>query len=190
VPTTLTRGVKGRDVLFVVISDQGRNSPDATQLTQAFFEAGYSVLSADLRGWGETACTRPKKESFAWDDFFAWRALEMGRPLLGMRVHDLLAITHSMTNRYRKIYVVGIRTAGLVALHAAALNDGIAGVAACQTLNSYQDVIDHSPSIEPVSSFVFGALARYDLPDLARLIHPRPVTRASSSAEILRGLNL
>ena len=190
VPTTLTEGAKGREVLLVVISDQGRNSPDATQLTQAFFEAGYSVLGADLRGWGETACTKPKKESFAWDDFFAWRALEMGSPLLGMRVHDLLAITHSMTTRYRKIYVVGIRTAGLVAVHAAALNEGIAGVATYQTLDSYQDVIDHSPSTEPVSSLVFGALARYDLPDLARLIHPRPISRASSAAEILRGLHL
>lgn len=153
-------------------------------------EAGYSGLSADLRGWGETACTKPKQESFAWDEFFAWRALEMGCPLLGMRVHDLLAITHSMSTRYRKIYVVGIRTAGLVALHAAALNEGIAGAAAYQTLNSYQGVVDHSPSSEPVSSFVFGALARYDLPDLARLIHPRLISSASSAAEILRGLYL
>jgi cephalosporin-C deacetylase-like acetyl esterase len=174
VPTTLAEGSQARDALLIVISDQGRDSAAAKELAGAFTAAGYSVLGVDLRGWGETTCTKAKQENFSWDEFVAWRAIEMGRPLLGMRVRDLLAAARPMAPRYRKIYVVGIRAAGLVALHAAALDHSIAGVATYQTLDSYQDVIDHLRHAEPVSSLVFGALTRYDLPELAQRIGPRP----------------
>jgi hypothetical protein len=46
---------------------------------------------------------------------------------------------------------------------------------------------------EPVSSLVWGALTRYDLPGLAAAIHPRPCIAAGSQAtaqEILKGLQL
>ena len=173
-PTTLLEGAKGRGILIVVASAQGRNSATAGEISGTFVKAGYSVLGVDLRGWGETACTKPKQEKFAWDEFFAWRALEMGRPLLGMRIQDLLAVARQMAKRYRRVYMVGIEAAGLAALHAAAMDDSIAGVATYRALDSYQDVMDHLHSTEPVSSLVWGALTRYDLPQLAEAIHPRP----------------
>jgi hypothetical protein len=78
-------------------------------------------------------------------------------------------------------------------LHAATLNSDLAGVATVGTLGSYQDVMDHPTYTEPVSSFVWGALTRYDLPALAAAIHPRPCVAADSHAtalEILKGLQL
>jgi cephalosporin-C deacetylase-like acetyl esterase len=192
-PTTLIKGSTHPDVLVVMAADRGRNSIYAKELSHAFVNAGFSVLGVDLRGWGDTTPDTPKKQKFAWEEFFAWRAIELGRPLLGMRVGDLFAAVRKVAGEYRKIYAVGIGTAGLVALHAAALESSIAGVATVGTVGSYQDVMNHPVYTEPVSSFVWGALTRYDLPGLAAAIHPRPYIAADSQAtaqEILKGLQL
>ena len=192
-PTTLVKGSVRPDVLIVVVSDLGRNSVDTKKLANAIVDAGFSVLSVDLRGWGETTPYTPKKAKFTWEEFFAWRAIELGRPLLGMRVGDFSAAVRTLAGKYKKIYAVGLGTAGIVAIHAATLDSRVAGVATVGTLASYQDVIEHLHSTEPVSSLVWGALARYDLPDLAAAIHPRPYFAADSQTtpqEILKGLQL
>jgi dienelactone hydrolase len=191
-PTTLTKGSARPEVLIVMISDLGRNSVDAKKLSRAIVDAGFSVLGVDLRGWGDTTPDTPKKARFGWEDFFAWRAIELGRPLLGMRVGDFFAALRKVTAEYPKIYAVGLGTAGLVAMHAGALSV-LAGVATVGTLASYQDVIENLNYTEPVSSLVWGALTRYDLPRLAAAIHPRPCFAADSQAtaqDILKGLQL
>ena len=192
-PTTLDKSSTHREVLIVMASDRGRNSTDAKELSRALVDAGFSVLGVDLRGWGDTTPNTPKKQNFTWEEFFAWRAIELGRPLLGMRVGDFLTAVRGVSGEYRKIYAVGLGTAGLVALHAAALDSSITGVATVRTLGAYQDVMEHLHSTEPVSSFVWGALTRYDLPGLAAAIHPRPCVAVDSqptAQEILKGLQL
>jgi hypothetical protein len=192
-PTTLVNGGARRDVLIVMASDLGRNSISAKELSRALVAAGFSVLSVDLRGWGDTTPDTPKKQKFSWEEFFAWRAIELGRPLLGMRVGDFFAVVRKTAGEYKKVYAVGLGTASLVALHAAALDSGLAGVATVGALASYQDVMEHLTYTEPVSSFVWGALTRYDLPELAAAVHPRPCIAAGSQAtaqEILKGLQL
>ena len=192
-PTTLVNGGARRDVLIVMASDLGRNSPHARELSRGLGDAGFSVLGVDLRGWGDTTPDTPKKQKFSWEEFFAWRAIELGRPLLGMRVGDFFAVVRKTAGEYKKVYAVGLGTAGLVALHAAALDSGLAGVATVGTLGSYQDVMENLHYTEPVSSFVWGALTRYDLPGLAAAIHPKPCIAAGSQAtaqEILKGLQL
>jgi dienelactone hydrolase len=191
-PTTLVKGTAHPDVLIVIVSDLGRNSADAKKLASAIVDAGFSVLGVDLRGWGDTTPDTPKKAKFTWEEFFAWRAIELGRPLLGMRVGDFSASVRKVAGGYKKIYAVGLGTAGLVAMHAAALSV-LAGVATVGTLASYQDVIENLTYKEPVSSLVWGALTRYDLPGLAAAIHPRPCFAADSQAtpqDILKGLQL
>ena len=87
--------------------------------------------------------------------------------------------------------MIGLEGAALVALHAAALSDSIAGVAAIQTIPSYQEIMEHPVSQEPVSSFVSGALLNYDLPQLAEKIRPRPsllTTKKLDARRILEGL--
>jgi dienelactone hydrolase len=192
-PTTLAKSSEHRGALIVIVSDLGRHSVPAGELSRAIVDAGFPVLSVDLRGWGETTPTTPKKQRFTWEEFFAWRAVELGRPLLGMRVGDLQAAVRRAPREYEKIYAIGLGTAGLVALHAAALGSGLAGVATVRTLASYQDVIENLHHAEPVSSLAWGALTRYDLPGLAAAIHPRPCVAVSSQAsaqDILKGLQL
>jgi dienelactone hydrolase len=192
-PTTFVNGGARREVLIVIASDLGRNSTSAQKLSRALADAGFSVLGVDLRGWGDTTPDTPKKQKFSWEEFFAWRAIELGRPLLGMRVGDFFAIVRKTVGEYKKVYAVGLGTAGLVALHAAALDSGLTGVATVGAPASYQDVMEHLHSTVPVSSLVWGALTRYDLPELAAAIHPRPFVAAGSHAtaqEILKGLQL
>jgi len=174
------------DTLLVLIAPQRDPA-----LAEALSKSGRAVMQLDLRGWGETTPNTPGKNArFNWEEFFAWRAIEMGRPLLAMRVSDLLAAVHAQ-KAYKKIYVIGLEGAALVALHAAALSDSIAGVAAIQTIPSYQEIMEHPVSQEPVSSFVPGALLNYDLPQLAEKIRPRPsllTTEKLDARRILEGL--
>jgi len=176
IAATLWPARNRRDGLLILAAEQGRNSPDARKLAGELTAAGFPVLGVDLRGWGETTPNPPgKKARFSWDEFLAWRSFEMGRPLVGMRAFDLVAVARRMASTYTKVYVIGIDAGGLVALHAAALDRSIAGVAMWRTLNSYQDVTQHSDSAEPVSSFIPGVLRNYDLPEIVRSLAPRPV---------------
>jgi cephalosporin-C deacetylase-like acetyl esterase len=162
------------DTLILLAAEQGRNSRPAQEIARAFQHVMYPVLSVDLRGWGETIGRTPSKYKFTWDDFCAWRAVEMSRPLLGMRVQDLISVVREASSRYKKIYVVGIEAGGLVALHAGALDHSIAGVATWQTLIAYQDLMERPFYNEPVASVVWDALVTYDIPELASLAGPRP----------------
>jgi cephalosporin-C deacetylase-like acetyl esterase len=209
VPTTLIKaGNSG--ALVVLIAEQGRNSGYAKEISSLIAGEGHAVLTADLRGWGETAPATPRSDKrYTWEEMLAWNFVQFGEPLLGMRVRDLLGIVRRNSREYRRIYVVGLEGAGLVAIQAAAIEPSIAGVAVNRTLDSYRDIMEQPTSKEPVSSFVWGALARYDMPELARLISPRPfvavdafngmrilvsgaapLTGEAATREILRGLRL
>ena len=94
--------------------------------------------------------------------------------MIGMRVHDLIQTVRLMRREHREIYVIGLGGGGLVALHAAAIDKSISGVATFQTLVSYKDVLERAIYVQPASSFVPGALAHYDLPLLSAWIRPRP----------------
>jgi cephalosporin-C deacetylase-like acetyl esterase len=167
---------KRKDVLCIVAAEGGRGTAAAQKLTEGLTKAGVPVLGVDLRGWGETTPDPPgKKAKFSWEEFFAWRAIELGRPLLGMRVGDLLSAVRGRADEYRKIYLVGIEAGGVVALHAAAMEPAVAGVACWQTLSSWESVLERIEYREPVSSFLPGGLREYDLPELARGLAPRPV---------------
>ena len=111
---------------------------------------------------------------------------------------DLLVAARQNAGGRKKIYAVGINAGGLVALHAAAVDDSIAGVATYRTLASYQDVMENLHYGEPASSLVWGALTAYDLPELGKAIQPRPyialaksnLPAVQSAQEILKGLQL
>jgi dienelactone hydrolase len=181
VPVTQTRG-RRRGEMILLAAAEGRNSEAAKEFAEVFAGAGFSVISADLRGWGETACTRPKKARFEWDEFLAWRAMEMGRPLVGMRVQDLLAVAGAMAGEHRRIYAVGVGAAGVVALHAAAVEPKLAGVATWRTMRSYREAMQRRDFSEPVSSLVWGALTAYDLPEIRRRLGSRPAVATEGTA--------
>jgi cephalosporin-C deacetylase-like acetyl esterase len=174
-PTTVIPGGAHRDVLIVLVCEQGRNSGYANELSRALAASGCTVLGIDLCGWGEATPTRARPDKrTTWDEYFAWTASQLGRSLPGMRVAGLLSEARRHSREYRKIYLAGVEGGGLIALHAAAIEPLIAGVATNRTLDSYHGVLEHPVTAEPEAGFVADALTCYDLPQLAALVEPRP----------------
>ena len=168
-------GIYAKGTVFLV-ADQGKDHPLVQRyVIDSILAAGHSVYGLDPRGWGVTAPSMPGAEvSYEWDDFFAYRSIELGRPLLGQRLKDLLSTAPRLTRR-RNWCVVGVGVGGLVAAHAAALDPRVTGVISIQALASFRSVLDNPRATHPVSSFLPGVLAAYEVRDLYASIAPRPL---------------
>jgi dienelactone hydrolase len=145
--------------------------------------AGHRVLALDLRGMGETAPGVPSAKGpnyFGTDFKEAFLALHLNRPLLGQRVHDLLAVVEWLdresANGRVPIHAMGIGSGGPIVLHAAALDARIKQVTVEQSVLSWSAVARTPISLNQLTNVIPGALKVYDLPDLAALIAPRPLT--------------
>ncbi len=176
VPTRfLDAGVYAKGAVFVV-AEQGKDHPAVRRYCiDAVLAANHSLYGVDVRGWGATAPSLPSLDvRFDWDDFLAYRSLELGRPLFGQRLKDLLSTAPKMTKR-REWIVVGIGIGGLVAAHAAALDPRIAGVVSIQAPLSYRAILDDPGSPHPISCFLPGVLGSYEIRDMYAAIAPRPL---------------
>ncbi len=159
-----------------VVADRGkddvvvrRNSIDAV------VAADYQAIGLDLRGWGDSAAFISSiLPRFDWDDFFAYRSLELGRPLFGQRLKDLLATAPTRTSR-RGWYVVGVGIGGLVAAHAAALDPRILGVASIDAPLSYRSLVEDPLAEQPVSAYLPGVIGAYEVRDAYAAVAPRPL---------------
>lgn len=107
------------------------------------------------------------------------RAFLVGRTLLGLRVDDALAAVAWLSSGEHGaggVTMYGRGPAAPVALHAAALDEHVAHVIVEQGLASYRLVVEQPLHRNVSEVMVPGALARYDLPDLAMAASPRRVT--------------
>jgi hypothetical protein len=102
-------------------------------------------------------------------------ALHLDRPLLGQRVHDLLAVLGKFAGQ-AEVEAVGVGKGGPVVLHAAALDRRIARVRLERSLLSWTAVAETPLGRDQLSQVVPAALTLYDLPDLAVMLAPRPLT--------------
>ena len=166
-------GAFARDVA-VVIAEAGKDHPGVRRaVIDPLVASGYRVIALDLRGWGETAPMPPHPGiGFSWDDFLAYRALEIGRPLMGQRVKDLLAAAPRRTNR-REWLVAGVGAGALVAAQAAVLEPRINGVISIGGLLSFRSLLDDTSPKQPLSSFLPGIVGAYDMRDVYAAIAPR-----------------
>jgi hypothetical protein len=137
---------------------------------------GSPVLIADLRGMGTTA-PAGKSGPLGTDAKEVFLSLHLARPLLGQRVGDLLAVIAALDDEYHaRFRVIGKGTAGLIALHAAALDPRIGSLTLDHSLVSWSDVVRTPLARGQLTNIVPGALATYDLPDLAATLAPRPLS--------------
>lgn len=166
----LTAGKPGATPLLA-ISGQGKAAGAAAggPLEKAV-QAGHNVIALDLRGWGETA---PEgKSPFGADWKEAFLGLHLDRPLLGQRVDDVLMIVGGKD----EFHLTASGAAVPVGLHAAALQTRIKELTVEGGILSWSAVVRARISQNQLSNVVPGALALYDLPDLAALIAPRRLT--------------
>ncbi len=171
----LDAGVYAKGAVFLA-AEQGKDHPVVRRYTiDAIVAANHSLYGLDLRGWGVTAASLPELDvRFEWDDFFAYRCIELGRPLLGQRLKDLLATAPKLTKR-REWIVVGVGMGGLVAAHAAALDPRVAGVISIGAPLSYRSIFDDPRTSQPVSCLLPGVLGAYEIRDVYASVAPRPL---------------
>jgi len=139
---------------------------------------GHPVLTGDLRGLGETRTTTKRYNlgqfvGMDWSE--ATIALLLNRPILTMRAEDVLVLARHLGGWPRgskhKVHLIATGLAGPPALHAAALAPRLfASVELRRSLTSWSNILEHTITKDQLSSVVHGALATYDLDDLARCL--------------------
>ncbi|MBL8206911.1 MAG: acetylxylan esterase [Blastocatellia bacterium] len=150
---------------------------------EQFVKAGVIVLAIDVRGLGETRSRNTEgNDDFPvyFGDFeSAMTALHIGRPLMGMRMTDVLRGVDLLAARLdverAKIYGFGKDAGAIPLLHAAAMDDRISKIALEGMLASYQTIIQQRIHRQIFEQVIPGVLRSYDLPDVVTAIAPRQV---------------
>jgi len=161
---------------------------------------GYTVLSVDVRGVGETdprvhAALRPVNtfdhQQFRFDAS-AIRAVQLGTTLLAMRVRDIVCVLDYAASRKelagRPVALVGEGIGGLWALATAAFDARPVAVACVGMVPSYKLIIGSQYYQVRDYHWLNGALKDFDIPDLVGMAAPRPVLLLDSADAMLEPL--
>jgi dienelactone hydrolase len=153
--------------------------------TTSVLEAlGHTIIRLQVRGTGFSRPRWPgQNDYFGPDVREAFLSLHLNRPLLGQRVHDVLAVVGYLARDkdFAGVQLWADRSMGPVALHATLLDDRIKEVVLERSLTSWAAVVRSPVSPNQLCNVVPGVLAFYDLPDLAAALAPRPLTLVSAA---------
>ena len=180
VPALLVRPSQpGRKVPVLYVDGRGKAADaGARGPVEQLVRSGHTVLSIDVRGFGETTESPSKVVYVKGDHRTAMWSMHLGKPLLGQRVEDVLAASLCLRRltglKDAKIELIGIGAAGPVVLHAACLSEQIGPVTVRNSIRSWvEDVVAQPRDIDAISHAIPSALTAYDLPDLAALLGGR-----------------
>jgi dienelactone hydrolase len=172
-----------REAAYVVLYIHGQGKTGDAEpggQIEKLTQDGVDVLALDLRGMGETApgISNSKPSLFGVDSREAFLALHLNRPLLGQRVYDLLSVAAYLRTEQKdfpkKTTILWAKGSAVpIALHAAALDEGLKSVITEGGVVSWSAVVRSPISYDQLTNVVPGALKVYDLPDVATLIAPR-----------------
>jgi hypothetical protein len=161
-----------------------------SEVDQTLPEDSPIVCAADVRGIGALAPEfSPGAAEYAnWhekEENYAWSSLILGRPMVGQRVTDILALAACL-RRYpgtagRRIHIAALRRLTVPALCAAALDPEIKSLYLSGGLISFQNLVDTETYSHPFANFIPGVLNHTDLPQIAASIAPRRIILAGST---------
>lgn len=166
---------------IVLDLDQGAKAADGPT-AKTLRAAGWSVITLDLRATGSLAWPRDAIGRAPDHNTAEW-SLWLGRPLLGQWVVDVRRLLDAMAQHDgglpESLRVVGVGTAGLVAVCAAARDQRISEVATIGSLASY---ISEEPYQGQRLGLMAPAILRQcgDVPHLAALVAPRKLLVAGA----------
>lgn len=146
-------------------------------LAQGLVQNTERMFAADLRGSGESrpnSCGGNYLAPYGSEYFYSYWSQMYGQSYLGRRVHDLLSVVELLSSRgYSKIGLVARGFGTLPALFAAVLDDRIKQVMLKNAPLSYLDIAQDEDYKWPLSSLLWGALRKLDLPDCYRALGKR-----------------
>lgn len=164
----------GRAVLYVAhhsVDAELTDEPLIRELLAA--EPGAAFYALDVRGIGESrpdTCgadqfTRP----YGSDFFYAAHSIMLDRPYVGQKTFDVLRVLDWLSSfGQREVHIAAKGWGTLPALFAAVLAKSVTQVTLKESLESYASLAEDEDYKWPLSSFVPGALSRFDLPDCYR----------------------
>jgi pimeloyl-ACP methyl ester carboxylesterase len=140
-----------------------------------------SVMTVDLRGWGDTQAADLPYEIAAWGHSSRWISYvsaAVGDHILAMRIKDGLAALKALRTIQAvdsaKIVVAGDGMGGVVAQHVAVLDGKVAGCVAINSLATFESLAVSEKYAWSHDAFLPNVLEYYDLPDLAAWLN-KPV---------------
>jgi hypothetical protein len=167
---------QGQVVLY--LHEQGKTADAGSgRPIERLVQSGDPVLAVDLRGTGQTRPSGkgryPAVASEVQDFYIAYL---LGRSYVGMRAEDVLVCARYAAERFggeqrSPVRLTAVGNAGIPALHAAALEaDLFQSIRLSRMLISWSNVIQSRLSEGQLAGVVHGALAHYDLPNLAAVL--------------------
>jgi hypothetical protein len=174
--------------LVMVLDPAGRNVRAGEEGPYAALASeGYVVCVPDLRGIGDLTPEYGRgaaryARDHAKEESYAWASLILGKPLLGQRVTDLLAVVQALA-AYPPAGSSGIIVAARQKLtvpvqFAALSNARIRALYLAGGLISYRSIIETEDYNQPLANFVPGIAGHTDLPEVTAALAPRTVVLA------------
>jgi len=166
-----------REDTYLYLNGAGKEADaSAGGVIEKLVRGGHIVLAVDLQGTGETDRRHPRdwgRSLFGplTQEYFLAYLLE--KSLVGVWTEDAIGCGRFLSAYRakvgaRKVHLIGVGTAGVPALHAAALEPLFASLTLHRTLESWSSVMRAPVAGSQLPLAVHGALETYDLPDLVR----------------------
>jgi hypothetical protein len=175
--------------LVIVLEPSGRGAPSESGFPARLAEQGCVACAPDLRGLGDATpeygrgAARHGREHNN-EEHYSWSALILGKPLLGQRVTDLLAVIRGLRARpdlrARRLVIAARGTATVPAQCAAALDQSVDLLYLAGGLSSFRSIAETENYSYPFGNFVPHLLEHTDLPDLARAMAPTHLVLAGT----------
>jgi dienelactone hydrolase len=184
------QGADAKKRLLLILEPQGRNrSWREGQLCPTLAAQGFTICAADVRGVGDlapafSAGAPSYARSHQADESYAWSSLILGRPLVGQRVADILALVRGLEllngPGERRIGIAARGAMTIPALCAALLNRSITRLYLASPLLSFESLIAAESYSYPFSAFIPNILVHTDLPEMTVALAPSQVEIAGA----------
>jgi hypothetical protein len=169
----------GRAVLYVSHQSADaelRDEPLVAEVIKA--EAGSTFYACDVRGIGEsrpdTCGTNSYLTPYGSDYFYAIHSIMLDRPYPAQRTFDLLRVLEWLADiGHHEVHLVAKGWGAIPGTFAAVLSGAVKQVTLKNALTSFADVAGSELYGGPLSSFVPGVLAAFDLPACYRALEAK-----------------
>ncbi len=184
----LPRPARASRPLLIVLDSSGRNSGwHEDEIYQNLALQGFGVCVPDLRGLGdllpEMGPGNPRHaRSHNDEEAYAWAGLMLGKPMIGQRVSDILAVVRAARAhpalQSRSILLAAQGKLTVPAQFASALTPNISRLFVSGGLVSFRSVVATENYGHAFVNFIPGLLEHTDLPDVSAQSQARKVLMA------------